>query len=63
MRGFRTSSRDDAKEGYIHEGREISNFGKEFLQIELCACQVFSCKSAGNTIDTAMVRWCGGTSF
>ena len=62
VRGFRTNSQDDAENGYSLNGREISNFGKEFLQFELCACKVFGCESAGDTINTAMVGWCGGTS-
>ena len=36
VKGFRTSSQDDAEYGNILDGREISKFGKEFLQIELC---------------------------
>ena len=38
------------------------NIGKEFLQIKLCACQGFGCESAGDTVNTVMVGWCGGTS-
>ena len=30
VRGIRTSLQDDAKEGYNLDGREFSNFGKEF---------------------------------
>ena len=32
------------------------------LQDELCVFQDFGCESAGDTINTAMVGWCGGTS-
>ena len=53
---------DDAKERYNFDGREIPNFGTEFLRIELCACQGFGCESADDTINTAIVGWCGGTS-
>ena len=41
VREIRTSSQDDvedAKNGYSLDGREISNFGKEFFRSELCAC-------------------------
>ena len=62
VRGFRTSSQDDAKDGYSLDGHGILKFGKEFLQIELCACQDFGCESAGDTINIAMAGWCGGTS-
>ena len=33
VRGIRTSLQDDAKEGYILDGREISNFGKEIYEL------------------------------
>ena len=33
VRGIRTSSQDDAEEGYILYGREIPNSGKEFYEL------------------------------
>ena len=36
VRGIRTSSQDDAKDGYNLDWRGILRFGKEFYQIELC---------------------------
>ena len=33
VRGIRTSLQDDAEEGYVFDGREISNFGNEFYEL------------------------------
>ena len=57
VRGIRTSSQDDAEDAYNLGRAYLSNFGKEFLQIELFACQGFGCESAGDTINIAMVQW------
>ena len=62
VRRTRTSSKDDAEDGYSLNGREIPNFGKEILQIDLCARQDFACENAADIINTAVVGWCGGTS-
>ena len=38
VRGIRTSLQDDAEEGYVFDGREISNFGMEFYELSfVCA--------------------------
>ena len=62
VREIRTSLQNDAKDGYNVDGLEILNIWPGVLQIELCACQDFGCESAGDTINTAAVGWCDGTS-
>ena len=54
VRGFRTSLQDDVEDEYSSDGRGILNFGKEYLQIGLCARQNIECESVGHTISTAI---------